>query len=441
MTTGTERISMWYRLSRGALRAGIELWGRPVRLLGMDRVPETAAILAVCRPPRLLDALILVAGFERPIHCVVPDGLLRGPSRILSRAVGMVSYRKEAASRHSAVRAGSEMLGAGEVLAVFVEAGVAELLEHHAGSALSIAREAWASAFPEQDPLTLPVHTFWPAGRGNEILVHVGDPLNLGDDGGPAPHENEEISLSAACPRNVFALDQDAFERLLKDVEEALLDRLEKEWHTREGWKQKTEGFRLSAAAAEQLRRLNQTRPEDLVALKGQFDTCRELRRRRSLTGMRADVGRKQFSSVQRLLVWIETVAGLPLALWGIVNHAAIALLLYLLGLTSGLQELQAGRWAARALVIVGCYVAQIALVSHWMGRAAAGYYAVTLPVSGAYLWRYAWLLRRRASLLLLGARAKALHRLAEARWRLFLTRLDDALTVPVKIAAGGPKP
>jgi hypothetical protein len=432
---------MWYRLSRGGLRAGIELWDRPVRLLGADRLPESAAILVVCRPPRLRDALILVIACERPIHCVVPHDLLRGPSRILSRAVGMVSYRQEAASRHSALRACSEALGAGEILAVFEEAGAAELQESDAGSALSIAREAWASAFPEQDPLTLPVHIFWPAGRGNEILVHLGDPLNPDDDGGPAPRENEEIALTAGCPENVFALDQDAFEQLLKDVEEALLDRLEKEWHAREGWKQKTEDFRLSALAAEQLRRLNQTRPEDLVALKAQFDTCRELRRRWSLTSMRADIGRRQFSSGQRLAVSIETVAGLPFALWGIVNHAAIALLLYLLGLTSGLRQLQAGRWTARALVILGCYAAQIALVSHWMGRAAAGYYAVTLPVSGAYLWRYAWLLRRRAWLLMLGARARALHRLAEGRWRLLLARLDDALTVPVKIAARAPKP
>jgi len=164
------------------------------------------------------------------------------------------------------------------------------------------------------------------------------------------------------------------------------------------------------------------------------------LRRRLSLTRMLDDRGRQHLSSAQRTLAWIETVAGMPLALCGVVNHAAIALLLYLFGLTRNVWQVQAGRWLARALVVLGCYAGQIALVSHALGRAAAGYYAVVLPVSAVYLWRYAWLLRRRTRVLLLGPRARTLHRLAENRWKLFLAKLDAALAIPQEIAAGTPR-
>lgn len=440
MASARNVIPIWYRFSRGALRAGVELSGRRVRLLGADRIPQTAAIFVVCRPARLLDALILMAVCEGPIRCVVPHGLLRGFGRILGWGAGVVNYQEEGAGRQAALRACSEAVGAGEAVAVFAESGAADVPAHDVDLTPSIALEAWASVFPEQDPVILPVHTFWPAGRGDEILVHIGDPLNPDYDGGSASQEGEESALSAACLRNVFALDQDAFERLLRDVQEALLSRLKEEWDRRPGWKQKTEGFRLSAVAAGQLRRLNQIRPEDLAGLRSQFDTCRELRRRWSLTRMRADLGRQQLSSAQRALAWIETVVGLPLALWGVVNHATIALLLYALGLTQNVWQFHAGRWLARALVVLGCYAGLTALVGHLMGRAAAGYYAVMLPVSGVYLWRYAWLLRQRTRVLLFGPRARALHRLAEGRWKLFLAKLDAALTIPPEIAPGAPR-
>ena len=430
---GPSAIPIGYRLTRGAIRAGVELCGRRVRLLGADRVPQTAGIFLVLRPAGLLDALLLSAVCERSIRCVVPHGLLHGFGRILGWGAGMIGDRKEGSEFHAALRACSEAVRAEEIVAVFAESGTAD-------PAIDIAQEAWANVFPEQDPVILPVHAFWPARRRDEILVHVGDPLSPDYDGGPASREDEESAPGAARLQNVFALDQDTFELLLTDLQEALLTRLEEDWGGRPHWKQKTEGFRLSAVAARQLLRLNQTRPEYLADLRGRFDACRELRRRLSLTRMLDDRGRQHLSSAQRTLAWIETVAGMPLALCGVVNHAAIALLLYLFGLTRNVWQVQAGRWLARALVVLGCYAGQIALVSHALGRAAAGYYAVVLPVSAVYLWRYAWLLRRRTRVLLLGPRARTLHRLAENRWKLFLAKLDAALAIPPEIAAGTPR-
>lgn len=62
-------------------------------------------------------------------------------------------------------------------------------------------------------------------------------------------------------------------------------------------------------------------------------------------------------------------------------------------------------QWFLRGLVVVGCYAAQIAICAFVFGRATAGYYALTLPLVGGYLWRYRWLVRARTRLLLLRAR------------------------------------
>jgi len=58
--------------------------------------------------------------------------------------------------------------------------------------------------------------------------------------------------------------------------------------------------------------------------------------------------------------------------------------------------------------VVLGCYAVQVFLVAHFWGRRAAGYYAPTLPLSGLYLWRYAWLLRHRTRIAFLSLNLSA---------------------------------
>jgi hypothetical protein len=82
---------------------------------------------------------------------------------------------------------------------------------------------------------------------------------------------------------------------------------------------------------------------------------------------------------------------------------------------------------------VVGSYAVQIVLVDRIMGRAVAGYYAATLPVSGAYLCRYRWLLQQRTRILLLGLRSAALRVPAESNRKRFLEKLDVLLGESVK--------
>jgi len=79
--------------------------------------------------------------------------------------------------------------------------------------------------------------------------------------------------------------------------------------------------------------------------------------------------------------------------------------------------------------VTLGFYVLQVFLVAHWRGRAAAGYYAPTLPFSGWYLWRYVGLVRPQARLLFISVTIPGLTRKIDRLRHALLEDLDRTLT------------
>jgi hypothetical protein len=84
--------------------------------------------------------------------------------------------------------------------------------------------------------------------------------------------------------------------------------------------------------------------------------------------------------------------------------------------------------WIIRGVIVLGCYATQIYVVAHGWGRAAAGYYAPTLPAAGAYLWRYLWLVRHRTRLVYLAITLSALTSKANRLRQKFLEKLDETL-------------
>lgn len=417
-----------YRLIRSGLRVWLALSGRSVRLLGTWRVPHSAAILYACRPADFTETLVLVAAFDRPLVCVVDRELLSGRPSLLQRALGMIAYDAETSVWHAALRSTTEVLATGGLVLVFAES------RESAGSgqkvdALTLVHEAWANAFPEQLPLILPVDCFRPAARAQEILIHVGEPLGLDvDQDAPASLSQRQVEAALAeCP-NVFALDPAMLTRLMGEVERDLRERLEAAWAARPGRKQKTDGFRLSPFGVETLRQANRTEPEELVALGELSGAERETRRQWSLAQLRAEFESRRLSAVQRALGWAESVLGLPIACYGVVNHVSAALLLFVCGLLKWDGQPRPGPWLARSAIVLGCYAGQVALVDHFFGRAVAGYYAITLPVSGAYLARYWWLLQRRTRVLLAGARTAMLWKTAQNNRARLFKKLDAML-------------
>jgi hypothetical protein len=106
-------------------------------------------------------------------------------------------------------------------------------------------------------------------------------------------------------------------------------------------------------------------------------------------------------SGLRRAWYWLESIVGFPIALYGLANHLVPTAFLSWRGLLRKIKDKDPGQaWLLRAIVVLGWYILEVALCAKWWGRAAAGYYTLTLPLSGAYLWRYYWMLRARTRLL-----------------------------------------
>jgi hypothetical protein len=417
------------------VRAWLAVRRRNVRLIGGDRLPRSAAILRITHPATLPDALVVSAAAERPIAWVLDEAHMGGSAPVFA-ALGTILWRRDAAGWHRALRECTEALSSGKLVAVFDEQASGGAPMERAG--FWLACEAWAAAYPDRFPVIVPLQLFRATARRQEYLVYVGGPIELnGDDDAPVAVSPAglDAAFRSAFSEHVFGLDPAGLDHLLADVEQALRDQLEAEWRAESTRRQKVHGFRLSPMAEEAMRALNREQPEALMELLELAEADREARRQWSLVRLRAEFERRQLSSLHRLLGWAETVAGFPVALYGAVNHVLAAAVLIVAGLGPRRRDSTAAAWWARALVVVGAYAVQIALVNHELGRAGAGYYAATLPACGAYLVRYGWLLRRRTRILLLGARANWLQADSEKLRRNFYERLEKVLAAPARQA------
>jgi hypothetical protein len=161
------------------------------------------------------------------------------------------------------------------------------------------------------------------------------------------------------------------------------------------------------------------------------LDDYRGLQRQCALRELEVQGGDTPLGSGwQRIPLWFETLLGLPIALYGFLNHAAIALVLFLAGsFKRNSSRPRTTELMIRAGVTLAFYILQIFLVAHRWGRAAAGYYAPSLPVSGWYLWRYAGLIRPQARLLFISLTIPTLKRKIQRVRHALLNELDRTLT------------
>jgi hypothetical protein len=134
-------------------------------------------------------------------------------------------------------------------------------------------------------------------------------------------------------------------------------------------------------------------------------------------------------SGLRRTIVWLETLVGLPVALYGLANHLVIGAGALLAGsFRKDSSRDPTAEWVIRGAILAVGYAVQIYLVAHRWGRAAAGYYAPSLPVSGLYLWRYAWLLQHQTRLLFSSLMIPASTRKAKRVRDAFLEEFEEAV-------------
>src|SRR5207248_7837142 len=179
-----------------------------------------------------------------------------------------------------------------------------------------------------------------------------------------------------------------------------------------------------------------------LVALRESLDRYREAQRALALRRLQIDFGAPWLKSPwRRIAAWVESVAGLPVAAYGLLNLVGAGLIL----LATGRLKRQSARswksvWAARAAVALVCYVVQTWACAHFLGRAAAGYYAVSLPLSAAYLARYWWLLRHRTRLVILAASLPAQSAKLARLQKQLLSGIDAARGASIEAPAAPPE-
>ena len=298
-----------------------------------------------------------------------------------------------------------------------------------------------------------PVDVFLPVepSKSTEVLVYVDQPLfadeYLARDGEQPGERALALAIDSARLRNPFRLQPPEFARFLSDLEEILRWDLARDWASRPNWKQTVEGFELSRSVKDSAEQLNSLDSGRLVALRESLDRYREAQRALALRRLQIDFGAPWLKSPgRRIVAWVESAAGLPVAAYGLLNHILTGLVLLATGrLATGRLKNQSARswkleWGVRAAVALVCYVVQTWGCAHFLGRAAAGYYAVSLPLSAGYLARYWWLLRHRTRLVILAASLPAQSAKLARLQKQLLSGIDAARDTLIERPAAPPE-
>jgi hypothetical protein len=350
----------------------------------------------------------------------------------------MISFLPE--NRQLALERCCALLAEKAALVIFVEPGPA----HPAGggglasAAASLAVEAEGRHAGGLGLMLFPVHLFLPVGHTHtrELLIDIDQPEIARDyisrADGNAHDQVSELAqpLERRCRENSFRLQPADLAEFLGDLEQALRDGFQEECRLHPAGKQKLEGFQLSRFVVQWAEQMNYLHPGLLVSLRESLETWREARRLGGLHRLEVEgAGDWLKRPVGRGVVWLETVAGFAVASYGLINHLLAIALLYL----TGLLKKESGRdkvmeWLGRGLVVLGCYVVEVFLVSRSWGRRAAGYYVPTLPLSALYLWRYAGLLRHQTRIAFLSLNLSAEAARTKRLRQDFLHEINEAL-------------
>jgi hypothetical protein len=174
---------------------------------------------------------------------------------------------------------------------------------------------------------------------------------------------------------------------------------------------------------------LNASDPAALAGLRIELEHYREGLRRWSLCQAEVETAGEWLQTpASRMRYWVEAVLEAPIAFYGFINHLIPIALLMPGNLLGRLAQKDPGHaWLLRVLVVLGTYFVLVSICAREWGRAVAGYYALTLPLSGLVLWRFSRLVRSRVRLLLLARTlAKRAERLRQLR-KHFLQNLNHA--------------
>lgn len=401
---------MGYRLVRGIIRILLWLFYRRIEIAGRERIPAAGPIIvAPNHNNALVDAMLVVAAFDRPIRVLAKAPLFRHP------LIGPFLWLMGGVPVHRRMDAGAdaqrnvEMFAAvvaalrdGGVVLIFPEGRSQPqptLLPLRTGAA-RIVLDVHAAA-PEGPPVTLlPVGlVFHDPGtfRSASALVKIGKPVVVADLLEAARREPERTvrvitdRLAGAIRAGIVeAEDQHTLD---------LLATLETAWWEEAARRGEAAGPRAPAqslAWRQQVARgaavIAEREPDRVIALRRRLEEYRARLDEVGVTG--EQLGRPYTAGlVGRYVVenvfWLAL--GLPLALWGMVCHFVPYWLTDLAArlIPSTEEEEATDKIAAGAVLYPLCWIAEGWLVWRLAGGAALAVFALLLVPSG--LLALAW--------------------------------------------------
>lgn len=414
-----------YRLMRAVIRLGLRLFSPRLRLLNRERLERPGpSILIVTHPRSLPAALLLVSALDRQIRCLLPSGELRGVFRkVAAWALGMQAVDLNSEEQNHWLNPCLNVLANQEVIALFAEQAAESGVPRApvADFAARLSMEAILRDPEHTRPTIYPVHCFLHTGRRNAAPLLCADrPIasrdflpKVAEDLAAASQQLAE-AVQNSIGANIFGLPEVELGRFHQEIESLSREHLRELWSDRPNWKQRPEDLDLSTFARKWIADQNRKDPARLVGLRESVMAYRGTRRRFSMGKLIVETsGAWQASRPWVAAAWVETVVGFPIAVYGLINHFPALAALRASGMLRHSDDRDPKvEWLWRVFTVLSSYTVQIFLVHFWWGRAVAGYYALTLPVSGAYLGRYRWLVRHRIRALVW----KALHAVNSAR-------------------------
>jgi len=408
-----------YRILRALDRLALRWFYRDIEVVGMERLPEHGpALLASNHPNALVDALVIGCTLRRPVTLTAKATLLENPvTRVLLRLAGVVPLRRasdvraaggsiDPARNAEAFTAVLDVLQHGGLVLLFPEGkshsepGLAPLKTGLARIAVMARSERHLATVPIV-PVGLTFERKWdPRTR---VLMHLGVPIV--DDDVIANESDTVASLTQRVDRGLREVTlnfrtKDEAERVLS-ISTILADvfddfrsleapdppllasvRVAKRISSVVPYlsgldssiSSRVDGFLERLGAFEELARANHIAVSDVQMSRG--------------------MGPGLWFAIREIA--LAVLAG-PFALWGRLNHwMPLRIARFVARKTSRSPDEPAMNTivAGVALVLV-FYVAQIALVARWTDWRVATVYAVTLPFSATWDFRYADRLRR----------------------------------------------
>jgi glycerol-3-phosphate O-acyltransferase / dihydroxyacetone phosphate acyltransferase len=406
-----------YRILRALGRLALRWFYRDVEVVGIERLPATGPVLLASNHPNaLVDALVITCTLRRPVTLTAKATLLENPiTRGLLWLAGVVPLRRTA---DDAARAGSagevdpgrntgafsavlDVLQAGGVVLLFPEGkshsdpNLAPLKTGLARIALMAQAQRSIGTLPIV-PIGLTFERKWdPRSR---VVMAIGTPILLGSD---VPNVDDDATALTgrvdAGLRGVtlnFRTHDDASEVL--SVSTLLAEVFDEFRPLQAPDPPLSDSVRLAqriSTIAERVPRIDPALVRRIDRFRARitaFDaTIREYAIAASDVQMSTKVGRGAWFVARETL--IAALAG-PLAVWGRVNHWLPLRLARSLALRrSRTPDEPATNTIVAALVLVlGFYAAQTALVMWSLGWVIGAVYAVSLPPSATWDFRYA---------------------------------------------------